>query len=148
MATWASQLAPLSRPDQAPPCCVSVLGKQNWGAAVLVLLIWEFLQVRSPNRVSVIVGGLKCFKQRNQTKRFLRGEDLAGWSLPHWWYIKQRIANLLYGLDVLHRCSSSPRNYRQQSQYSDSDSDGLGTLWYVKERQRKRSRSLIKLFAI
>jgi len=69
-------------PDQAPPCCATVLEKQISGAAVLVLLILEHLQFRIAIRVSVSVGGLTCLKLRNQTKHYLQGEDLGGWSLP------------------------------------------------------------------
>ena len=110
MAAWWQLECLQSRPcpglTNHPPACVSALEKQISVAAVLVLLILEGLQVRSSNRVSVIVGGLTCLKQRNQTKRFLQGEDMGGWSLPHWWYMKQRIAKLLYRLDALRRCSA------------------------------------------
>jgi len=60
--------------------------------------------------------------------------------------VKKRIANLLYCLDVLRRCSSSPQNYLLPSQYSNSDR--LETLWYNKDRQRRRLRRVTKLAAI
>ena len=62
----------MSMPDQAPPCCATVLEKQISGAPVLVLLIVELLHVRSPICLSVSVSGLTCLKQRNQTKAFLQ----------------------------------------------------------------------------
>ena len=69
-----------------------------------MLLILELLQVRIPIRVSVIVGGLACLKQRNQTaqsnKALPSNRESGKLEFTALKLRQERIANLLCDLDV------------------------------------------------